>query len=397
VAALFAVTFSVSNPFAAFGVFLPILSETFGWSRGAISLAVSMNLMIGGLVGLGLGSIADRRGPRVPLTVTVVMAGIGFGLASTVRALWQLYLFVGVLGGIGMSAFYVLSATTISRWFTTRRGLALGIVLMGFNLGYMTGGPIAASLIDRLGWRAAYAVLGIAVLCVGGLASLIVRYPPPAAAPSSRRFERPVPVSGVQLRHAIAQPRLWLLCVSWLLQGFVLLTLSVHIVPYARDRGITLESASLGLTAYGVGAALGRLGFGTAVDRLGTVTTMRCCFVLELLALVPLLIAPGQGVLLLLLVTFGLGFAGADTVFTRSVPEVFGLRAVGAIIGVLTLGWRAGAALGPAIAGFLHDATGSYAIPFGVAPLATVIGFTLFTRATRPAPRGRADPMEVSG
>jgi MFS transporter, OFA family, oxalate/formate antiporter len=396
VVALFAVTFSVSNPFAAFGVFLPILSETFGWSRGAISIAVSMNLMIGGLVGLGLGTIADRRGPRVPLTATIVTAGLGFGLASTVSSLWHLYLFVGVLGGVGMSAFYVLSATTISRWFTTRRGLAFGIVLMGFNLGYMTGGPIAAWLIERLGWRAAYGVLGVAVLCVGGLASLIVRYPPPAAAPSSRTLERPALMSGVELRHAIRESRLWFLCVAWLLQGFVLLTLSVHIVPYARDRGITLESASLGLTAYGVGAALGRVAFGTAVDRFGTVATMRLCFGLELLALVPLLIAPGQGVLLVLLVTFGLGFAGADTVFTRSVPEIFGLRAVGAIIGVLTLGWRAGAALGPVAAGFVHDATGSYAIPFGVAPLAVVIGFTLFTRATRGVSRARVEPMETS-
>jgi MFS transporter, OFA family, oxalate/formate antiporter len=395
VAALFAVTFSISNPFAAFGVFLPILSETFGWSRGAISVAVSLNLLIGGLLGLVLGTIADRRGPRVPLTVTVAMAGAGFGLASTVNSLWQFYLFVGVLGGVGMSGFYVLSATTISRWFTRRRGLALGIVLMGFNLGYMTGGPLAAWLIERVGWRGAYVALGTAVLVVGGLASLIVRYPAVSPVASSQPVGRAAS-SGVEFRRAIGESRLWLLCVSWLLQGFVLLTLSVHIVPYARDRGVSLESASLALTAYGIGAALGRLGFGGAVDRFGTVATMRLCFVVELLALVPLLIAPRQGVLLLLFLGFGLGFAGADTVFTRSVPEVFGLRAVGAIMGILTLGWRAGAALGPAAAGFIHDATGSYAIPFGVAPPAVVIGFALFTCATRAAPRRRARPMEVS-
>jgi MFS family permease len=366
-------------------VFLPVISEAFGWSRGAVSIALSINLMLGGLVGLALGAIADRHGPRMPLVTTVVLAAAGFGLTSTVTALWQLYVFVGVMAGVGMSGFYVLSAATVARWFDGRRGLALGIVLMGFNLGFMTGGPLAARLIERLGWRTAYAVFGAAVCCVGGLASLFVAFPR-RPTPVSRALDRAA-LGGVEFRHALGQSRLWFLTASWLLQGLVLLTLSVHIVPYARDRGIGLAAASLTLTAYGVGAVAGRLGFGTAVDSLGTLTTMRLCLAIELLAVVPLLFAPHQAVLLLLLVVFGFGFAGADTVYVRTVPEVFGLRALGAIMGVLTLGWRAGAAFGPAAAGFVRDLTGSYAIPFGAAPLLVVVSFLLFGFATRAAVR----------
>jgi MFS family permease len=391
VAALFTVTFSVSNPFAAFGVFLPVLAETFGWSRGAISVALSINLLLGGVVGFALGAIADRHGPRLPLTITVLCAGAGFTLAATVNALWQLYLFVGVLAGVGMSGFYVLSTATVARWFETQRGIALAIVLTGFNLGFMTGGPLAAWLIEHLGWRVAYAALGLAACLVGGLASLAVRFPsaaagetPAGAAGHPRDAEAACqgPV-GVAFGHALADRRLWLLSVAWLLQGAVLLMVSVHVVPYARDRGISLEGASLTLTAYGLGSVLGRIGFGSAADRFGGLATMRACVAIEMAALVPLLMTPSQIVLLVLLAAFGMGFAGADTLFVKSIPEVFGVKALGAIIGVLSLGWRSGAAIGPPAAGFVHDATGSYAIPFGAAPVVILVSFTLFTLAAR--------------
>src|SRR5207247_22505 len=99
VAALFIVTYGISTPLAAYGVFLPVLAETFGWSRGAISSAISLNLLLGGLASFPIGALADRRGPRLVLVLTVILAGAGFALVSTVETLWQLHLFVGVLGG----------------------------------------------------------------------------------------------------------------------------------------------------------------------------------------------------------------------------------------------------------------------------------------------------------
>jgi MFS family permease len=395
VIALFVVTFAISNPFAAFGVFLPVLSDAFGWSRGAISVALSINLAVGGIVGFGLGALADRYGPRLPLTLTVLCAGAGFALASSVRSLWHLYLFVGVMAGIGMSGFYVLSTATVARWFEHRRGIALAVVLTGFNVGFMTGGPIAAALIERFGWRAAYAALGIGLCAVGGLASLLVRFPPAAERPATAA--RPAAVDGprsalsragaggMAFRRALRDRRLWFLAAGWLLQGFVLLMISVHVVPYARDRGISLESASLTLTAYGLGAVVGRIVFGTAADRFGAAGTMLACFAIQLVALGPLLVAPSQAALAALVGACGVGFAGADTLFVKAAPDVFGVRALGAIMGVLTLGWRTGAALGPPSAGFMHDATGSYAVPFGAAPVVIVGSFVLFLLAARHA------------
>ena len=86
VAALFTVTYGVSTPLAAYGVFLPVFAETFSWSRGAISSALSLNLLLGGVAGFGIGALADRHGPRVMLVVTVILAGSAFALVSTVSA-----------------------------------------------------------------------------------------------------------------------------------------------------------------------------------------------------------------------------------------------------------------------------------------------------------------------
>jgi OFA family oxalate/formate antiporter-like MFS transporter len=392
VLALFVVTYGISTPLAAYGVFLPVLAETFGWSRGAIATALSINLLLGGVAGFVIGALADRHGPRVMLVVTVALAGTAFALVSTVGALWHLYLFVGVLGGVGMSSFYLLAAATVTHWFDEGRGLALALVLVGFNLGYISAGPLAAWLIDALGWRGAYALLGGA----GGLVTLgaafTVRLPWPAEARELRRpltgasGDAPAVAPGVTLRAALADPRQWFLNVSWFLLGGLALMISVHVVPFARDQGISLAAASLALTAYGVGSVTGRLTAGALSERLGAHTTIRIGYVLQIVALTTLLWVPSRDALMISLTTFGVGFAASDTMITKVIPDVFGVRAIGGIMGVLTLGWRMGAAMGPAVAGFVYDATGSYVLPFGGAPVAVAVSWGFFSLATR---RGR--------
>jgi MFS family permease len=389
VLALFVVTYGISIPLAAYGVFLPILAETFRWSRGAIATALSINLLVGGVAGFAVGALADRHGPRVMLVTTVALAGTAFALIAAVDTLWQLYLFVGVAGGLGMSSFYLLSAATVAHWFDARRGLALALVLAGFNLGYMSAGPLAAALIETFGWRRAYALLGGGSGLVALLAALTVRLPRPAEASHIRRVSAPTSdgspavVPGMTLRAALADRRHWCINVAWFLLGGLAIMVSVHVVPFARDQGLSLAAASLALTAYGVGAVTGRLTAGAISDRVGAHTTLRIGFVLQLTALATLLWVPSREVLMLALAVFGAGFAASDTMVTRVIPDVFGLRALGAIMGVLSLGWRCGAALGPAVAGFVYDATGSYRIPFGVAPIAVVASWVLVNLATR--------------
>lgn len=391
VLALFVVTYGISTPLAAYGVFLPVLAETFGWSRGALSTALSINLLLGGVAGFAIGALADRHGPRVMLVVTVALAGAAFALVGTVVALWQLYLFVGVLGGIGMSSFYLLAAATVSHWFEERRALAIALVLVGFNLGYISAGPLAAWLIAHLGWRAAYGLLGGGCGLVTVLAALTVRLPRAGETPARRSAGgvAGMPAPNATLREALTDPRQWFLNVSWFLLGGLALMISVHIVPFARDQGVSLAAASLALTAYGVGAVTGRVTSGVVSERLGTLATIRTGYVLQIVALGLLWWAPSRDALLLSLAVFGAGFAASDTMVTKIIPEVFGMRALGAIMGVLTLGWRSGAALGPATAGFLYDATGSYGVSFGAAPLVVVVSWVFFALGSSPRGVGR--------
>ena len=389
VAALFVVTYGVSVPLAAYGVFLPVIAEHFGWTRGAVSAALSLNLLVGGIAGFAVGTLADRHGPRVLLAATMGLAGTGFALVAAVSTLWQLYLLVGLVAGVGTSSFYVLGTATVTHWFEDRRGLALALVLIGFNLGYITGGPAAAWLITRLGWRVAYCMLGSGCGLVTTIAALGVRLPRQAERAALRR-PRPAVASGaarggahgITLLESLTDPRQWALNVSWLLIGGIAIMISVHAVPFARDQGVSLTGASLSLTAYGIGSAIGRLLGGTLSDRVGARRTIAAAFVLQIAALVGLLWVPSRAGLLLSLMAFGAGFAASDTVVAQVVPQVFGMRALGAIMGILTLGWRCGAAIGPALAGFLYDLTGSYRIPFGLAPLGVLLSWALFLLAT---------------
>jgi MFS family permease len=384
VAALFLVTCGMAIPLAAYGVFLPVLSESLGWSRGAISTALSINLLVGGLAGFGIGALADRYGPRVMLVLTVMLAGAAFALVSLVGALWQLYLFVGVLGGVGTSSFYLLSATTIARWFKERRGLALSLVVVGFNLGYVSAGPLAAWLIAEFGWRTAYAALGVGAGLIALLGAVSVRIPRRAEPGSTDPYDRATAVAldGVTIGQALRDPRQWCLNASWLLQGGLVFMVTVHIVPFARDQGLSLAGASLALTTYGAGAFAGRLVGGVASDRLGTLATIRAGFIAMTLAMAVIAWIPSRVAVLASMAVFGAGFAAADTMVAKVIPDVFGLRAIGAIMGVLNFGWRLGAALGPAAAGFLFDRTGSYTVAFGVAQFALLFAWALFSLGT---------------
>src|SRR5207244_787146 len=177
-------------------------------------------------------------------------------------------------------------------------GLALALVLVGFNLGYISGGPLAAWLIARVGWRGAYALIGSGCGLLTMLAALTVRLPRAAEVTSLLRPAR-----------------------------------------HAEPTGVAAPS---------VGSVGGRLAAGVVSDRRGTITTIRVAYVIETLALVTLLWIPSREALLASLVVFGAGFAASDTMIVKVIPDVFGMRALGAIMGVLTLGWRSGAALGPA-------------------------------------------------
>jgi MFS family permease len=380
VAACFTVMYGVWNSHAGFGVFLPVLADEFGWSRGAISVTASINLIVGGVLAFLVGAASDRFGPRPVLLLSSVLVGGLYALAATIGALWHFYLVLGFLAGVGMASIYLVPAATVSRWFVGQRGLALGILFSGLNLAYLTGPLLSAYLIQGVGWRTAYVVLGVIVWAVAIPASLLARDPPggsveapgdPGAAPG-----------GLTARESLGDVRLWLLTAAWLLHAVSVMMIAVHLVPYVKDRGVALESASLALTVYGVGNTLGRILFGGAADRLGTKPMFRLCMTMQIAALVWIVTGPSLATLAGVIFWYGLSSAGTDTTIAKGAVETFGVRAIGAVMGIMSFGWRIGAAAGPALAGFLYDATGAYTLPFALGAGCLALGFALFTLGT---------------
>ncbi|MFQ5692215.1 MAG: MFS transporter, partial [Nitrospinota bacterium] len=135
------------------GVFLKPLAREFDWTRGEISLAYSVSMLALGAFSFGAGAMADRWGTRRVLLLGSVILGLGTVLNSRISAIWQLYLFYGVLMGMGRAAFHAPLMAHIARVFQRRRGLAVGLVFSGAGIGLSVMAPLSRYLISEVGWR----------------------------------------------------------------------------------------------------------------------------------------------------------------------------------------------------------------------------------------------------
>jgi MFS family permease len=144
----------------SFGVFFkPVLNE-FGWTRAATSGAYSVSLVLMGICGIFAGRFNDRFGPRIVITFCGILIGIGYLLMSKVNAIWQIYLFYGVIISVGMSGMFVPLMSTAARWFNKRRGLASGIVVAGVGAGIIVMPILANYLITRIQMADLFLIMG---------------------------------------------------------------------------------------------------------------------------------------------------------------------------------------------------------------------------------------------
>src|SRR6476659_8239498 len=158
------------------GVLMDPLHMEYGWSHGTIGLAVSVNMVLFGLISPFAAALMDRFGIRVVVTVALLMISVGSGLTVFMTAAWQLVLCWGVLVGAGtgsMSMAFV--ATVVNRWFVARRGLVSGILTAGNATGQLVFLPLVAWITTQHGWRAAALTTAAAALVVVPLVALLMR------------------------------------------------------------------------------------------------------------------------------------------------------------------------------------------------------------------------------
>lgn len=371
---IFAACFTIQavgiGSYVAYGVFFNALMSEFHWSRATISGASSLAFFMMGFVGMLIGRLNDRYGPRLLMSVTSLFFGAGLMLMSQLNSVLQLYIFYGVLLGIGLSSVDVIALTTIARWFSLRRGAMTGLVKVGTGAGQFTIPLIASFLIGLVGWRHTYLIIGVAAsIILFGVAQILKRDPD-----EFQRTSRGDTTSGRQIDPDESRSlsfektrktyQFWNLCIVNFLVIFCLISIIIHIVPHARDIGLSAGQAAGVLSTIGGVSMLGRFISGLAIDRYGSRAIMGACLLLLIISLLWLQVAETLWMLFLFAFIYGLAHGGVFTTVSPIVAEIFGIKAHGTILGIVVCFGTTGGAIGPIFTGQLFDMTGSYAPAF---------------------------------
>jgi len=373
--------------FYGFGIFFKPVAADFGWSRTLTSGVHSVLMLSHGAFAAPMGWLADRFGPAKVMVFCGFVMGLGLVLTSQINALWQFYLTYGLVVGIGISGGMPVTTGTTARWFVRQRGLALGIVSAGVGLGTLIILPMSERLIAVFGWSQAYFILGITSWIVMITSAFFLRRDPEgmgyraygmqgplteANSEHSGRISNIVPDTGISVRAAVHTRPLWLLLFTYFLFSFSVQMIMVHLVNYATDLGITPLIATTLLSVVGIGSIFGRLVMGAASDRIGSSNALAiCCLVLGI-SLLWLLFARELWMFYLFAAVFGFTYGGEIPQIAALVGQLFGLRSVAALVGVILIGLSIGGALGSLTGGRIFDLTQSYQVAFAIA---TVISF----------------------
>lgn len=380
VAALLSMLISIGALYS-FGVFFkPVLTE-FGWTRAATSGAYSLCVLFIGFLGIVMGRLNDRFGPRIVVTFCGLLLGCGYLLMSQVSTTWQLYLFYGTLVGIGTSGTMVPPISTVARWFVKRRGLMTGIAMSGIGLGATIIPPLANWIISSYGWRTSYTILGIAVLVLMIVVAQFLRRDPSQMRQLAYGYKEQENLSsateGLSLRTATRTSQFWMVAVIFLFFGVTAQTIIVHIVPHATDIGISAGIAASILAIIGGVSIAGRIIMGNASDSIGNKLISVICFALILSALLWLLITEEVWAFYLFAVVFGFGYGGMLSVTSPIAAELFGMASHGAILGAIFCGMAIGETIGPTLTGYIFDTAGNYQPAFIVCVALGVLAISL--------------------
>ena len=376
--------------FLSFGVFFEPVLQEFGWTRTAVSAAYSISIILSGFLGVIIGRLTDRFGPKPVMTGCGFFLGLGYLLMSQVNAIWQLYLFFGVIVGIGMSATFVPANSIVARWFVKRRTMMTGVVLSGNGVGMMIIPPLARWLVSSYGWRAAYTVVGIIALVLIILAAQFLKREPsqvgqlPYGAGEVKTEGLSLKARGFSFKEAIHTKQCWLLCVIsfciWFCVGIVM----VHIVIHATGLGISATSAAGILVLIGGVSIAGKVIMGGIADRIGNKSAFIISFIVMSASFFWLIVAREMWMLYVFGIILGFAYGALSPLMSPMVAELFGLTSHGAIFGVTFLAAEIGEAVGPVLTGSIFDVTSSYQWAFLLCAVLSVVGIIL-SSLLRPA------------
>ncbi len=380
----------------SFSLFLKPVTAEFGWSRSEASVAYSLAFAVMALLGLIMGWLTDRFGPRLIVTVCGSFLGLSYLLLSQIHNLRQFQLFYGLVGGIGASTISIPVMVTVSRWFVARRGLMIGIVQAGMGCGGLLFPPLIGRLILIYGWRRTYVVLGvIALISICGAGSLLVKEPAvrgesPYGAPHPMH---PAPALGPAAHGSAARffcsAPFWIMTGLFCTFGFCRSAFLSHIVAHVQDLGFSLTQGA-NIVAVIIGTSiLGRVGMGRLSDGMGGRMAMAASFSLTTFALVVGLLAGSLPALYAFALIYGFGWGNQAVLRFSLTARVFGLTTLGLISGILGLAESGAAVFGTYYAGYLYDLTGSYTLLFETGIAVSLAGILFAALIKDPAASSR--------
>ncbi|GAA1432258.1 MFS transporter [Streptomyces thermospinosisporus] len=373
-----AVTFVTIIGAAAFravpGLFTDPLHTEFGWSRGTIGAAVSVNLALYGLTAPFAAALMDRFGIRRVVAVALMVIAAGSGLTVWMTAAWQLLLCWGLLVGLGTGSMALAFAATVTnRWFTERRGLVSGILTAASASGQLIFLPLVAWIVEAYDWRPAAVTVALAALAVVPFVWLLLHDHPADVGlkpyGAAEFVPKPAPVPGAARRalkvlaSAARTGPFWLLAGTFAICGASTNGLiQTHFVPAAHDAHMPVQAAASLLAVIGVFDVVGTVASGWFTDRFEARRLLAVYYALRGLSLLflPLLLAPGvHPPMVLFIVFYGLDWVATVPPTLALCREHYGEDSA-IVFGWVLASHQVGAALVAFLGGVARDVFGTY-------------------------------------
>ena len=363
--------------FYGFGaLFNPIVNE-FGWSRTAVSLAFSLRTEVGGIAAPVVGFLVDRLGARRLMVFGVATVALGFVLLSRIQDLWAFYGSIIVIA-IGMSAAAgPVSMVAVAHWFRRYRGRAFALMTMGSGTsGIMV--VVLAWLIATFDWRTALVIIAGVQIAVCIPLALSIRDKPADLGllpdgedigddppKEGKQVSRLADTEGLTVWQALRSTAFWRISGALALGNAGAVAIIVHTIPFLTSSiGLSEGLAAASVTVMILLSLGGRFGFGFVADQVDKRFVMAGAYALLSLGVLLFATVYESWQVLIVLPFFGLGWGGVIPTRPALQVEVFGMRAFGAIQGLVFTVATVGALVGPVFAGWMYDQTESYRLSF---------------------------------
>jgi MFS family permease len=371
-------------------VFLQPMTEATGWSRAAISGAMTLNFLAMGIAGFGWGALSDRFGTRSVVLAGSVLLGLGLALASRATTQTGFLLTYGLIVGVAAGSFFAPMIASVMSWFERHRSLAVSLVSVGVGVAPLTLSPFAAWLVSWTDWRTAQLTMAILVWALLIPASLFVRQAP---AGGSAVQGAPVPEGthgsvGSALRSA----------------PFIVLALTYfaccaahsgpifHTISYAVVCGVPLTAAVTVYSVEGLAGLGGRIALGLLADRYGVKRMLIAGLVIQALAAGSFVFAARLGEFYAVAAVFGFAYGGVMPLYAVLAREYFAQHIMGTVLGAATMVASLGMSLGPLAGGWIFDRFGQYtwlyigSFALGLGAVAIALAFPSIARRARLQP-----------